>query len=145
VDLQGAYSKQNRQVSVLEALLRKLPKPDAPQRPASPGRNPGRARRLNDEQVQQLVDGYQAGATVYELGERFGISRQTVGTILKRHGVTMRRRGLSLEQVDEAVRLYIANWSLARIGEQLNVDPKTVLNRLRERGVKTRDTHGRER
>ncbi|HEX6074206.1 MAG TPA: helix-turn-helix domain-containing protein [Micromonosporaceae bacterium] len=93
--------------------------------------------------MQRLIEGYQAGATVYELGAQFGIARQTVGKILKRQGVKMRRQGLAPEEVDEAVRLYEAGWSLARIGERMGVNPTTVLNRLRERGVRMRDTHGR--
>src|SRR5262249_13386053 len=121
------------------------PGPDAPLRASSRQRKPGRARRLNSEQVQQLVEGYEAGATVYELGERFGIARQTVSEVLKRNGVAMRRRGIPPEQVEEAVQLYADGQSLARIGEQLGVDATTVLNRLRERGVRTRDAQGRER
>ncbi|HKS47964.1 MAG TPA: helix-turn-helix domain containing protein [Amycolatopsis sp.] len=102
-------------------------------------------KKLTTEQVEELIKDYQAGATVYELGEKFGTSRQAVGKILKRHGVTMRRRGLSPEQIDEAVRLYEGGWSLARIGDKLSVDSTTVWNRLRVRGVKMRDTSGRER
>jgi len=88
---------------------------------------------------------YQAGATLYRLGDEFGIDRRTVSEILHRHDVPMRRRGLSPEQIDEAVQLYGEGWSLARIGERMDVDPTTVLIRLRERGVRMRDTHGRER
>ncbi|MBA0125526.1 helix-turn-helix domain-containing protein [Haloechinothrix sp. YIM 98757] len=125
--------------------MRKLPGLDAPVKPSPGLRKPGRVRQLDDAQVRQLVAGYEAGATVYELGDRFGISRQTVGKILKQHGVKMRRGGLTPEQVDEAVQLYEAGWSLARIGGRMNVDPTTVLNRLRDRGVRMRDTHGRVR
>lgn len=82
---------------------------------------------------------------MYELGERFGIARQTVCRYLHRHHVPMRMRGLSPEQVDEAVRLYQAGWSLARIGNRMGVDDMTVLHRLRERGVQTRNPQGRER
>jgi DNA-directed RNA polymerase specialized sigma24 family protein len=106
---------------------------------------PGRVKRLSEKQVQQLIEGYEGGATVYELGEQFGISRQTVGKILKRHSVRMRRQGLTAEQIDEAVSLYKAGWSLARIGERLDVNAGTVHARLREHGVKLRDVHGRER
>ena len=86
-----------------------------------------------------------AGATTYELGDRFGINRRTVSAILHRHGVDMRRRGLSPDQVDTAIHLYNLGWSLARVGAHLGVDHTTVLTKLRERGIPTRDTHGRPR
>ncbi|PRW64761.1 hypothetical protein CEP50_02685 [Actinopolyspora mortivallis] len=95
--------------------------------------------------MQQLIEGYQAGATVYELGEQFGIERRTVSTILHRHGVPMRRRGLSAEQIDDAVRLYNQGWSLARIAARMDVAAGTVRQRLHERGVPIRDTQGQPR
>ncbi len=143
MDPTGAYSNIKLQVRQLESLRQQLPSLDAPVR-RSPER-PNRLKRLSEEQVQQLAEGYEAGATVYELGDQFGISRQTVGKILKQHGVTMRRQGLTPDQIDEAVRLYEAGWSLARIGERMDVNDTTVLTRLRERGVQTRDPQGRER
>jgi transposase len=135
----------NTQVEALETLLRKLPDPTTPAPPSADHPKPGRARQLDTDQLQELIAGYQAGATVYELGARFGIKRQTVSNLLHRHNVQMRRRGLSPNQVDDAIRLYDSGWSLARIGNHLSVDPTTVLNRLRERDIPTRDTHGRPR
>ncbi|POM22789.1 Sigma-70, region 4 [Actinomadura rubteroloni] len=75
---------------------------------------------------------------MYELGERFGIDRQTASKILQRAGVAIRRHGLSPEQVDEAVRLYEKGWSLARIGERFDVSDMTVQRRLKERGMQMR-------
>ena len=144
-DLGKTYYNIKAQVRALEALLRKLPDPTTYIVSRRPRRMPKRVKRLSPEQVQELIKGYRACETVYELGDRFGISRQLVAETLKRHGVKMRRQGLSPEQVDEAVRLYRAGNSLARIGERLGADSTTVLNRLRERGVRMRDTHGRER
>ena len=92
-----------------------------------------------------MISGYQSGATVSELGDRFGIERRTVSSILHRRGVPMRRRGLSPDQVDDAIHLYSLGWSLARVGDHLGVNHTTVLNKLRERGIPTRDTHGRSR
>ena len=145
VDLSGRYYNTTDQVRALESLLRKLPDPSTPVRQAPDRRVPRRARQLDEGQVRELIAGYQAGATVYELGDRFGINRRTVSKILHRRHVPMRMRGLSPEQIDEAVRLYEAGWSLARIGERMNVDGTTVLARLRERGVRTRDAQGRSR
>jgi hypothetical protein len=145
VDLGEGYYNTNAQVEALETLLRKLPGLATPAPPPADRPKPGRARQLDTDQTQALIQGYLAGATTYELGNRFGIDRRTVSAILRRHGVPMRRRGLSSEDVDDAIRRYEAGWSLARIGEHLNVDSTTVLSRLRERGVPTRDTHGRPR
>jgi hypothetical protein len=145
VDLGGTYYNTKPQVEALETLLRKLPDPTTPAPPPTDRPKPGRARQLDADQVQELIAGYQAGATVYELGDRFGIERRTVSTILHRHGIPMRRRGLSPHQVDEAIHLYNLGWSLARVGKHLNVDHVTVLNKLRERGVPRRDTYARPR
>lgn len=145
VDLGGAYYNPKDQVRALEQLREKLPNLDTPELTPTKRDRPRRARQLGDDQIQQLIAGYQSGSTVYELGDRFGIERRTVSNILHRHGVPMRRRGLSPEQVDDAIHLYNLGWSLARVGQHLDVDHTTVLNKLRERGVPTRDTHGRPR
>jgi hypothetical protein len=146
VELRGAYYNTKSQVEALEALLRKLPDPTKPiHTPPVDRSKPRRARRLGADQVQELIAGYQAGATVYELGARFGIERRTVSAILRRRGVPMRRRSLAIDQVDTAIHLYSLGWSLARVGEHLGVDPTTILSCLRRRGVRTRDAHGRPR
>lgn len=145
MEVRGAYYNTKQQVSELESLIKRLPDASEPLRPGQRSRLPGSARQLESQQVQELISGYVAGSTVYQLGEQFGIERRTVSRILHRHTVPMRRRGLSPDQIDEAVRLYGEGWSLARIGERRGVAPRTVLARLRERGVRTRDAHGRER
>ena len=145
MEVGGAYSNTKDQVDALETLRQKLPDLEVPARPTPKRRRPRRARQLDDDQVQRLIGDYKSGATVYELGERFGIERRTVSAILHRHGVAMRRRGLSAEQIDDAVRLYNQGWSLARIGNRMDVDAETVRKRLHERGVTLRDPHGRSR
>jgi hypothetical protein len=145
VDLGGTYYNTKPQVEALETLLRKLPDPAAPAPPPVDRPKPGRARQLDADQVQELIAGYQAGSTVYELGARFGVDRRTVSKILHQNDIPMRRRGLSPDQVDDAIHLYNLGWSLARVGKHLNVDHVTVLHKLRERGIPTRDTHARPR
>jgi hypothetical protein len=95
--------------------------------------------------VAALVDGYVAGATVYELAARFELHRVTVSAHLHRQGVVMRRRGLDPGRVNEAARLYAGGWSVARVGARLDVDGGTVWATLRARGVRMRDCHGRDR
>ena len=145
VEVGGAYSNTNDQVSALETLRAKLPNPDEAARPTLKQERPGRTQRLPDTQVQQLLAGYKSGATVYQLGEQFGIERRTVSTILHRHGVPMRRRGLSEEQSDEAVLLYEQGWSLAKIATRMDVAAGTVRQRLHEQGVSIRNPQGQAR
>ena len=101
--------------------------------------------RLPATRVRELVAGYEAGATVYELADRFGVHRDTVSAHLHRQGVPMRRQGLNEAEVDRAVRLYIAGGSLGRVGSHLGVDAHTVRSALLKREVRMRDTQGRER
>ena len=145
MELGGTYYNTNTQVEALETLLRKLPDPTTPAPPPVNHPKPGRARHLDADQVQELIASYQTGATVYELGARFGIERRTVSNILHRHHVPMRRRGLTPDQIDTAIHLYNLGWSLARVGQHLSVDHTTVLTKLREHGIPTRDTHERPR
>jgi hypothetical protein len=139
VDPRGAYYNPTTQVSELEALLKRLPAPSVPCPRTPSERLPGTAKQLTTDEVEELIAGYRAGATVYQLGERFGIDRKTVSLVLRRHEVPMRRRGLSPEQTDEAVRLYGQGSLLARIGRKMGVDPTTVLSRLQGREVRMRD------
>ncbi|WP_211351745.1 helix-turn-helix domain-containing protein [Haloactinospora alba] len=136
-------SNPARQRKALEALLGKLPDASAPVAPRERTSLSARAKQIKSDQAREIVAAYEAGATVYELGRRFGIARQTVSKILKRHGAQMRRTGLSPDQIDEAARLYVLGWSLARIGRRMEVSPDTVRLRLLERGVRMRDRHER--
>lgn len=45
------------------------------------------------EQRMLLIDGYQAGATIAELEQRYGIPHSTIGRTLHDAGVTVRNRG----------------------------------------------------
>ncbi|MEC3975793.1 hypothetical protein [Amycolatopsis sp. H20-H5] len=143
MDLGGAYYNPKDQVRALEQLCGKLPRLDAPEPTPATRNRPRRARQLADEHIQELIAGYSSGATVRALGDRFGIERRTVSTILRRHGVPTRRRGLTPEQVDDAIHLYNFGWSLAWIGARMDVTAGTVRKRLLEHDVTMRDTHGR--
>src|SRR5690606_3243233 len=78
VEVRGAYSNIKDQVSALEELGEKLPSLDTPEPSSIKRDRPRRARQLGAHQVEELIAGYQSGATVYELGNRFGIERRTV-------------------------------------------------------------------
>ncbi|HSX03048.1 MAG TPA: hypothetical protein VLI05_07130 [Candidatus Saccharimonadia bacterium] len=95
--------------------------------------------------VDELVEDYRAGATVYELAARFSISRATVGQHLRRQGVDTKPPGLGPDNVPAAAKLYQQGWALARIAAKYDTTSSTVHRRLLEAGVRMRDAQGRER
>ena len=103
-----------------------------------------RAIQLSTEQVARLVEGYQSGATVYELATQFGINRRTVSVHLKRQGITTRFQSPTEQDVDRMVRLYQTGLSMVAVGRQLGFAPRTVQRQIKARGVQARDTHGRK-
>jgi DNA-directed RNA polymerase specialized sigma24 family protein len=83
----GGYSKQTNWTEHLNGLV-DTPTEPIPDRPAPRKVTP----RLPDDQVDELVRGYQDGASVYQLADRFGIHRGTVSRRLHHAGVVTRRR-----------------------------------------------------
>ncbi len=130
LELMGSYSNQT---SVRERVLtianlepgKRSPDEDKPKLRQ-------RHRRLTEDQVQDLVERYLAGETVYQLGDAFDINRKTVSKILKRQGVTTRYRKLTAADLDRAVRLHESGLSLAEIGKRLDVQPSTVHYHLKQ-------------
>jgi len=102
-------------------------------------------RRLRPPEIDQLVAGYEAGATVYQLANDFRIHRATVSLLLERKRVPRRNRPLSPARIEQARVLYATGQSLAKVGSQLGCDANTVRLALVRVGVRMRDCHGRER
>jgi len=102
-------------------------------------------KRLSGAEIEVLIANYVAGATVYQLADKFGCNRKTVSRLLKAHGVKLRLAAMSRDQVDQAEDLYAAGLSLAQVGLRLGVHGNTVRLRLVERGIAMRDSHGRVR
>jgi len=50
-------------------------------------------RLFTDEEVQQLREEYEAGATLQQLVDKYGSHRGTLSRIIERSGGTMRTRG----------------------------------------------------
>lgn len=98
----GPYYNTKKLVTQLEALIAKLPDPHSPAPPRPDRPQVRTARQLNAEQTERLIAGYRGGATVFDLGEQFGIDRRTVGKILTRNGVPTKHPGLTEEEIDRA-------------------------------------------
>jgi DNA-binding transcriptional ArsR family regulator len=101
------------------------------------------AKQLRLDELDRLVQGYQSGATVYELAKRFGIHRATVGSHLRARGIDTTPSGLRPEDIPVTAELYRAGWSLQRIAERFDTTDMTVRARLLEVGVRMRGAHER--
>lgn len=97
-------------------------------------------RRLEPDDVLQLITDYLAGQSVTQLARHWDIHRTTVMAHLKRHDVPTRphRRKLTDQQVSEAARLYQAGTSLNTLGQHYFVDPQTVSRELKAINVTIR-------
>ena len=102
-------------------------------------------RRLRQREIDELVAGYRAGATVYQLANEFRIHRGTVSLLLERQRVPLRNRPVSPAQIEQARVLYATGQYLAKVGKQLGCDANTVRLALVKVGVRMRDSHGRDR
>jgi len=134
VELLGRYSNQD-QVMVRLSTILDLPDRGVGQKPR---RRPKRARRLGQSDQLDLANAYLAGDSLPVLAERHGITRQTVSSILERHGVHRRYNLFSERDIEEAVRLYQSGHSLAAVGTKLGVNASTVLNAFKRAGISTR-------
>ena len=139
VDLLGRYSNLSDQGELLERLLEIAPE-GSPTATLQTARQV--QRRLRSREVDELVAGYQAGLTVYELAERHRVDRKTVSIILERQGVPRRYRLIEGEQLAEAIKAYESGSSLATIGAHMGVSPYTIRRALLGAGVTIRTRPG---
>jgi transposase-like protein len=135
----GRYSNLCEQGERLRSLLEMVP--SGPPKPISRTHRQIQ-RRLRGNEIEQLVAGYQAGATVYELAEQFGVHRGTVSDVLERRGVARRFGPISPAQVATASSLYEGGLSLAKVGQQLGCHATTVREALTKAGVEIRPRNG---
>jgi hypothetical protein len=101
------------------------------------------AKQLRPDELDQLVEDYQSGATVFELAKRFSIHRATVGTHLRARSIDTTPPGLRPDDIPVAAELYREGWSLQRIAERFGTTDMTVRARLLEVGVRIRGAHER--
>jgi transposase-like protein len=131
----GRYSNHRDQAELIRGLIESAPK-DAVEPKVRTIRKT--ARRLDVNEVGALVEGYLAGATVYDLARRFEVHRSTVSIVLERNGVSRRSRLLNGERVLQAASLYAAGSTLALVGRELGVSRSTVALALKRAGVQIR-------
>lgn len=95
-------------------------------------------RRLAPGQIDELVQAYEAGATLSDLSEQFGQTRKTLSRALERRGVARRYRLMPEDGVSEAREAYESGRTLSEIGKELGLSRDTVRRALLKDGVAMR-------
>ena len=101
-------------------------------------------RRLSPTDIHDLISAYQAGATISQLADDFGVHRTTVAGHLDRHRVARHNEQTAwdIEILRQAAELYATGLSLADVADQFGVDAQTVASRFRRAGVAVRPRRG---
>src|SRR5665213_112321 len=84
VEVMGRWSKLSDQGERLTTLVKTVPKGSIQPKTRKPTQV---ARQLRPAEIEELVAGYQDGATVYQLAAQFRISRSTVSQHLEREDI----------------------------------------------------------
>ncbi|MEV6717292.1 hypothetical protein AB0M48_35275 [Lentzea sp. NPDC051208] len=100
-------------------------------------------RKLKPAELDELVDRYQAGSSVYQLAKHYGIHRITIGRHLRSRGIDTTAPALTDEQAREAAQLYTDGWSCKKIAKHFGVGAETIRERLHEAGIPMRGPHER--
>jgi hypothetical protein len=102
-----------------------------------------RPTRLSPKQIEQLLEGYQAGEKINDLASVFEIHPSTVSALAKEHGFTGKRYPkLTADQIQQAKRLYAGGESTLVIANLFGVASDTVALALRNAGVPLRRRNG---
>ena len=139
----GAYSRQVSPTKVYSDLRKRIQEAT----PRSPllchdAPEPRSKRFLTTEDIIDIAHRYEAGETTQQVGNRYGISKTRVATVLREQGITIRRQGLIDEQVTEAATFYAKGKSLAWLGTRYGVSPTTIATALRRQGIQLRPRPG---
>jgi DNA-binding NarL/FixJ family response regulator len=139
VEVLGRYSNQVDQGERIQAILKMAPQGAPHPNPRTEKRV---CRRLDPEEVDQLVADYAAGVPISQLTETFNVDQRTVQKRVREAGLPRRSERLSQRQVEDAIRLYEAGRSTEFIARELDRGPTTVRRALLRAGVTLR-TRGR--
>jgi hypothetical protein len=106
------------------------------------GLKPRFKRFLNAQDLTDIGTRYEAGETTQQVGNRYGISKSRVTSLLREQGITIRRQGLNDEHIREAATLYADGRSLAWLGARYGISHTTVASALRRQGIQLRSRPG---
>jgi site-specific DNA recombinase len=136
VEVLRRYSSQTYQTKKLKNLRRVLEAARAMPREATQIGHIHRLDvRLGDEELAQVVSGYQSGLTVAELQTRFGLGKGSVLSVLHEAGVEIRRKPLDQGQLAAVIERYESGLSIREVATKLGIPKTTVQDALARSSV----------
>ena len=103
-------------------------------------------KRLNADEVAQIVLAYQGGKSANVLSREYGCNRKAICDHLKKNGVIVSRSKIrSEETVQQIIALYEANHLISEIADQYGVSESAINRLLHANGVRVRSRWDYER
>ena len=94
---------------------------------------------LTDDEIQQVVQRYSEGASIYELADEFGCHRGTISAVLKRQGIAVSSKLSGRPAlVERVLRMYANGMHGKQIGTELGISPRSVSKILHDNNVRIR-------
>jgi len=87
-------------------------------------------RRLDEDEIAEIVSEYAAGVRVGDLAQRFEVDQVTVQKYVRLHGVPRRTHRIPPTRLDEVIESYLSGKSVAALAKQLEVGETTVRRAL---------------
>lgn len=96
-------------------------------------------KRLSDEEISAVIEGYKSGKTTYQLAKQFGTHKNTISKALKKAGIdpsnSTAQKKLNTEEV---IKMYGKYHTTAEIAKLYGVHPNSVVRCLKNHGVALR-------
>lgn len=93
--------------------------------------------------VDDIVAKYESGINTHQLGNEYGVCKDTISTILTSNGVELRNSGSPMSDAwnfaDDIVAKYESGMTTNQLGNEYGVNDKTIGRILRTNGVELRN------
>lgn len=97
-------------------------------------------KRMNGNEILSLITAYNDGKTTYELAEQYGCHRQTISSMLKKHGINVTKcKAKEKLNPEDVVFMYENMHTSEEIAKKYKVTPQVIITCLRSHGIKIRD------
>ena len=91
---------------------------------------------LSDDEIKQIIQGYERGLSTYKLAKQFNCHRYTIANTLKKKGIEVTNQCAKKKVLAEMIMQMYSEWYKPQeIGEALGVSADTVRRILKQNNV----------